>query len=158
MACLVRIKRGKRLERGTAIIELAIVAPALIIVILSAFDLGQLIRNYFVLASTVREAVRQGGNIAYMEPGEFRLVESSGNWSCSGVCPSQHKRLLYMAKTLLLNQGSSMNVDYSGATITSTYDPTGKTLRIETTVKYRGVMLPFSGFDFSADATGPYNS
>ncbi len=149
----------RHIERGAALLELAIIAPSLLFISLTAFDTGMIIRNYFVLAQTVRESVRQGGSVPYLEPGTSELsATSASTWVCNGGggCPSQQTRMLLRARDILQIQSQALDILIPGTRIISRYDVISHTLEVRIETTYRGLFPPFAGMTIASTATGPY--
>lgn len=60
-------KFWNRLERGQALVEMAIITPVLIFLLVGVFEVGWALRNYMILANTSREAARFASRPDYLD-------------------------------------------------------------------------------------------
>ncbi len=133
-----RLRTGHR-QRGQALVELALVTPILMILLLSAVDLGRM----FYARISVTNAAREAALVA---------ADTPTSWSAGGACSSSNR---VMCAALREPNGSMVTVAASDVSLTCSPSCT-KTLGTRVTVTVTGhfsVLTPllwaFTGQDLS---------
>ena len=75
--CLLR--RNVLVQRGAAILELAVVLPIFLILMAGTFEVGRALNQYLILTQVAYEGVRAGSQLAEVEPACFGAYNYEGS-------------------------------------------------------------------------------
>lgn len=153
----VRVRRrpcGHHAARpGQSLVELALLAPVLFLLVFGAIDVGRAVTVYDALTNAAREAARY--SVAHSgEPGVTECSYSSGAITASPCAP-----LVADALTIAPQLDTSRFVAFSMSyTRFGTSDGSGGTLAAQVTLRYRfqplvGFVLGGASFTIAANAT-----
>jgi Flp pilus assembly protein TadG len=108
---------GRRLARGQAIVEMAIVAPLLVILLMSAIDLGRLFYSQITIANAAREgALAASQDPTKYEPNQDCVLPSHGPTTNRVVCAVTHEA----KSSFIAIAASGIKMSCDGVTVTST--------------------------------------
>jgi hypothetical protein len=152
----LRSSRRRKGERGSSLLEFAIIAPVLITMFLGLVDLGALLNDYMVLSQVAGEGVRSAGGRVGLEDGPgFKNLTDPNDCHRSSPCPGQYS-VQYKINSILHMQDLRMH----DMAIISAYDQTpgvgGHTVSVTISGKYQGILPIFSNLRISAHKSGPY--
>ncbi|MCJ7779434.1 MAG: pilus assembly protein [Acidimicrobiia bacterium] len=73
---LFRHHRGERRERGAASVEMAIVAPLLVLLVFGIFEYGLLFREKLTIASAATSSARTGATMGTRADADYRILQA----------------------------------------------------------------------------------
>lgn len=76
-----RMRRGRRDERGAALIEAAIIMPVLLLIVFGVFEFGLLFRDELTLAQSTRDGARAGSAYGNDYDADFKIMRTIENAS-----------------------------------------------------------------------------
>lgn len=155
--------KSTKLERGSVLMEGAIVLPFFIMLIASVYDIGGMILCHQVLNDVAREGIR----FAQSEPtAEVGVFDSSSNpclTNQSPVCPvhaSIQRRVRSLMTIATTQYGARFRDDAASSPwiIRSSYNSggIGDSIRIEITARYRGLFVMYNNSAIQVSQTGPH--
>lgn len=113
---------GSRAENGQSLVEMALIAPILILILMGAFDLGRAIYYYNAISNGAREMARQS-------------ITSCGNGATAVSCTSQDSA----TKSTVVGQLVGVPITTSNITISPTSRKYGDTIVVSITIQYTAI-------------------
>ena len=153
----IRKIRSQANERGSAIIEFSMVAPVLIMLCLSVFDLGGALCNYMVLSQVAGEGVRLGTERAGLE-------EVTVDTTSASVAASYGSAGHYVVHRKVHSLLNMQNLKLSQLSVQSSYARAGdsssglpeKTVSVTVSGEYNGILPFFKHLSLKAQKSGAY--
>lgn len=153
-------------ERGSPLLELAIIAPFFIFLAISVYDIGRLLITHSILSQSAREGVHEAGATPFLETGTWeydgiecymglRDMNDPSTWvPCIGT-PRQ-MRILKIVYDAIGENASFLCLKPYGIRVFSIYDDVAKTVQIKVTVAYSGFWILWDGQWLHISVTGAY--
>ena len=152
----------KNSESGTAMIEMAICLPLLLLLIIIIVDLTCLIINYSVVKQSLREGLRAATRYRDLEEGSENDIGKDEETVTKCYNPDAHPEIkcghvtVQSRVRLVLEEQAPFGVPREGEgapIITSFYDRNADMVQLEISAVYLGF---FNTYDIGASAAGPY--
>ena len=144
---------SKSKERGTAMLEFALVLPMLLLLIFGVVDIGSALTKYMALAQVAGEGVRSAGERAGLEQGSYSDLADGGGQ------PGQYS-VQSRVSSLLRFQNLKMNDMTINSAFDSVANPaTGvgpRTVSVTISGTYDGILPIFRGLTITANKSGAY--
>lgn len=152
-------------QKGAIFVEAAIILPFLLVLAISLYDVGCIIRNHAALTQTARELTRIAGGKEGLEPGVSQLIfskEESG-WSCgtSYICVSgcdanpTHQEVLCLAPDIL-QSSNSPNLNMETLFVELDYNAALDWVEVTIRANYVANINVFRNHQIAVRAVGPY--
>lgn len=164
-----KVTPKKKGEKGTALVELAIVAPFLLLTAVQVYDLASMVDAHHSLQAFVREGVRKAGVVPNLEPGRYQLTYNSqtSDWKCSGpglnfqspgaACSApKQQALLESIRRSTVGLTKSESVDRTTLNVVVQYDKARDFVKVTLAMDYLGLMMPFKNQHLLIEEMGPY--
>ncbi len=97
--------RGRRDERGAAMVEAAIIMPVLLLIVFSVFEFGLLFRDELTLAQSTRDGARAGSAYGNDYDADFKLMRTIEN-AATAVPPELITRIVVFDPGLAEEDGA----------------------------------------------------
>ena len=161
-------KNNRRLDRGAALLELAIVLPVALFIGLGVVDLGQALNQYLALVRAGREAISLGARTTGLEPTPSNstgcatnIDNTSPTFSAvtASCTTSSHLAMHQRAQMLYgLMKDDSKFADFANTTFQSSYDSATGNISFKVTTQIKPALFGkiLGGFTVSAGGHGKY--
>jgi hypothetical protein len=152
-------------EQGSILVEAAITLPFLLVLAISLYDIGSIIRNHHALTQTAREIVRIAGGKEGLESGTSQLVYSSavsalscGNgFQCVSGCDANptHMEVICLAPDIL-RSSNTPNLNEQSLFFSLTYSAAQDQVEVIIRGNYVANLNVFRNHEIRVRAVGPY--